>query len=190
MMKLKQNCLNSMDFDQLRSATGIISTREAVTQVLSELEGNDFPMQRVSVFPVDAEHKKPTQNADAAQRTITPIEGAKAGAVTGGATGGLLVLIAGLGALVIPGVGPALAVESVLSTLLASGASAAFGSVVGYFHGWFAPERQAGFYDSSPLPEEFLVTLEGTADQIQQAEAILCYWQVREWRIYQQLDST
>lgn len=189
-MKLEQKHLHLIDSDRLSYATGIISTREAVIQVLAELEGNDFPMKRVAVFPVDAEHKKPNQNADAEQRTITSIEGARAGAIIGGAAGGLLALTVGLGALVIPGVGPVLAVESVLSTLLASGASATFGSLVGTFHGWFAPEKQARFYDSSPPPAEFLVTIEGTTDQIQRAEAILRYWQVREWRVYQQLDST
>lgn len=190
MMKLEQNYLRLMDFEQLRYATGIISTREVVIQVLAELEGNDFPMKRVSVFPVNAKHKKPNQNTDAEQQTITPIEGSKAGAITGGAAGGLLVLTAGLGALVIPGVGAALAVESVLSTLLASGASATFGSIVGAFHGWFAPEKQPRFHDSSTPPAEFLVTIEGTPDQIRQAEAILRYWRVRDWRVYQQLDFT
>lgn len=189
-MNLEQKYLHLVDSDRLRYATGIISTREAVIQVLAELEGNDFPMKRVAVFPVDAKHREPNQNADADQRTITPIEGARAGAITGGAAGGLLALTAGLGALVIPGVGPALAVESVLSTLLASGASATFGSIVGYFHGWFAPEKQAKFYASSPSPPEFRVMIEGTADQIRQAEAILRYWQVREWRVHQCLDST
>lgn len=184
-MKPEQSCPNSIDFDRLRYATGIISTREAVTQVLDELEAVDFPMKRVSVFPVNAKYKKLNQNAGAVQRKATPIEGAKAGAITGGATGGLLVLTVGLGALVIPGVGPALAVESVLSTLPASGACATFGSFIGAFHGWFAPEKQARFYDSSPAPAEFWVTIEGTADQIRQAEAILRYWRVQEWRVYQ-----
>lgn len=184
MMKPDRNNLSSMDFDRLRHATGIVSTREAVTQVLAELEAIDFPMKRVSVFPVNAVHKKLNQNAGADQRNITPIEGAKAGAVTGGATGGLLVLTIGLSTLIIPGVGPVLAVESVLSTLLASGASATFGSFVGAFHGWFAPEKQASFYESAPSPAEFWVTIEGTAEQIRQAEAILRYWRVREWRVY------
>lgn len=189
-MKLKQNNLYLMDLDQPRYATGIISTREAVIQVLDELAAIDFPLKRVSVFSVDVEHTKRNQKANAEQRKLTPIEGAKAGAITGGAAGGLLALTAGLGVLVIPGIGPALAVESVLSTLLAGGASATFGSLVGTFHGWFAPEKQASFHDSSPASAEFLVTIEGTADRIRQAEAILRYWQVREWRVYQPLNAT
>jgi hypothetical protein len=32
--------------------------------------------------------------------------------------------------------------------------------------------------------------IEDTADQIRQAEAILRYYQVQEWRVYRCLDST
>lgn len=77
MVKSEQNYLYSIDFDRLQYATSIISTREAMIQVLAELEGSDFPMKRVSVFPVDTEHQKVSQKADAAHRTITPSEGAK-----------------------------------------------------------------------------------------------------------------
>ncbi|MEH1824854.1 MAG: hypothetical protein V7L22_05730 [Nostoc sp.] len=92
---------------------------------------------------------------------------------------------AGLGVLIIPGFGPVLAVESVVSTLLAGGASAIFGSVYGAFQGWFAPERQARLCEPTIYQEKFLVTVEGTADEIWQAELILCYWGVREWHIYE-----
>lgn len=172
-----------MDCDQLKYATGIIFTREALTQVLNELRVIDFPMRKISVFIKDSEYKK-LHEAGIDKRVMTPIAGAKAGAIMGGITGGLLVLTAGLGALVIPGVGPALAVESVLTTLLASGASGIFGSLVGAFHGWFGPEKQARFYAPS-LQKEFLVMIHGTVAQIWQAESILRYWCVQEWRVYE-----
>jgi hypothetical protein len=171
-----------MNFNPVKNASGIISTRQALTTVLDELKAIDFPMQKISVFNIN-EHKKSPKNTDASNRTITSEEGAKAGAITGGTVGGSLALIGGLGILVIPGVGPALAVESVLATLLASGASAAFGGLYGAFQGWFAPQRVVRLNHSSTSPEEFLVTLEGTADEIQQAEYILRYGGVREWRV-------
>ncbi|MEH2050396.1 hypothetical protein [Nostoc sp.] len=86
--------------------------------------------------------------------------------------------------IVIPGFGPALAVESVVSTLLAGGASAIFGSVYGAFQGWFAPERQARLCEPTTCQEKFLVKVEGTTDEIWQAESILRSWGVREWHIY------
>ncbi|WP_445633795.1 DUF1269 domain-containing protein [Nostoc sp. DSM 114161] len=172
-----------MNFSPVTNASGIISTRQALTQVLDELRAIDFPMQQVSVFNMNSEDEKSPKDADTGNRTITPIEGAKAGAITGGTTGGILTLIGGLGILVIPGVGPALAVESVLATLLAGGASAAFGGLYGAFQGWFAPERLVRFNQQSRSQEEFLVTLEGTADEIRQAKDILRYRGVRECHV-------
>ncbi|MFQ4136291.1 hypothetical protein PGN35_008210 [Nodosilinea sp. PGN35] len=186
MMKLEQKHPHLIGSNRLSCATGIISTREAMMQVLIELENNDFPKERVAVFPVDSDYKEQNQKVGSAQRNITPIEGAQAGAITGG----LLSLAVGLSVLVIPGIGPVLATESILSTLLISGASTIFGSAVGYFHGWFAPDKHASFYASSPPPPEFWMILAGTTDQLRQAEAILRYWGVREWRIHPCHNST
>ena len=169
----------------LVNGIGIISTQQAATQVLDELRAIDFPMQKISLFPLDSKHEKLHNDTNTDKHTMTPIEGAKTGAITGGTAGGFLALTAGLGVLVIPGFGPALAVESVLATLLAGGGSAIFGSVYGAFQGWFAPERQARLYDPSTSQEEFLVKVEGTADEIGQAESILRYWRVREWHVYE-----
>ncbi len=173
-----------MNFSPVKNAMGIISTRQAATQVLDELRAIDFPMQKISVFTLDSEHKKLHQDTNTVKHTMTPIEGAKAGAIIGGTAGGLLALIGGLGILVIPGFGPALAVESVVGTLLAGGASAIFGGVYGAFQGWFAPERLSKLREPT-TQEEFLVTIEGTADEIHQAESILRYWSVREWHVYE-----
>ncbi|WP_375470145.1 general stress protein [uncultured Nostoc sp.] len=173
-----------MNFNQVKHGIGIISTREAATQVVDELRAIDFPMQKISVFATDSEHQL-HEDANANKHTITPIKGAKAGAITGGTAGGFLALTAGLGVLVIPGFGPALAVESVLATLLAGGGSAIFGSVYGAFQGWFAPEKQVRLYHPSTSPEEFLVKVEGTVDEIRQVESILRYWGVREWHVYE-----
>lgn len=172
-----------MNFSPVKNAIAIISTRQALTQVLDELRAIDFPMQQISVFNMNSEHEKLPKDAGTGNRTITPIEGAKAGAITGGTTGGILALIGGLGILVIPGVGPVLAVESVLATLLASGASATFGGLYGAFQGWFAPERLVRLNQQSRSQEEFLVTLEGTPDEIRQAKDILRYRGARECHV-------
>ncbi|WP_138506468.1 hypothetical protein [Nostoc sp. PA-18-2419] len=173
-----------MNFSPVKNAVGIISTRQAATQVLDELKAIDFPTEKISVFTLDSECEKLYKDTNADKHPMTPIEGAKAGAITGGTAGGFLALTAGLGVLVIPGFGPALAVESVVGTLLAGGASAMFGSVYGAFQGWFAPERQATF-PKLTTQEEFVVKVEGTVDEIQQAESILRYWGVREWHVYE-----
>ncbi|MBD2163998.1 hypothetical protein H6G04_06220 [Calothrix membranacea FACHB-236] len=170
-----------MNGNSVKNAIGIISNRHAVIQVLDELRAMDFPMQKISVFATESKQKK-LHNSRTDNQITTPIEGAKAGAMTGGTAGGVLAVTTGLGILIIPGFGPALAVESVLTTLLAGGASAIFGSLCGAFQGWFAPEKQVKHWQHS---EDFLVKVEGTTEEIQQAESILRYWGVREWHIYE-----
>lgn len=173
-----------MNSSSVKNAMGIISTRQAATKVLDELRAIGFPMQKISVFTLDSENEKLHKDVNTNKHTMTPIEGAKVGAITGGAAGGLLTLTAGLGVLIVPGFGPALAVESVVGTLLAGGASAMFGSVYGAFQGWFAPQRQVRLCEPT-TQEEFLVAVEGSENEIHQAESILHYWGVREWHFYE-----
>jgi hypothetical protein len=168
----------------LKHAIGIISSREAATQALDELRVTGFPMSKISIITKNSEFNQSPSTANVEKRTITPVEGAKAGAITGGTTGGILTLIAGLGVLIIPGFGPVLAVESLLATLLASGATATLGGLVGALQGWFVPEEQAQLYNESVSQGEYLVTIEATEGEIQQAEPVLQRWGVREWHIY------
>ncbi|MCC5644870.1 hypothetical protein LC607_18370 [Nostoc sp. CHAB 5824] len=80
--------------------------------------------------------------------------------------GGLLTLVAGLGILLIPGFGPALTAESVLATLLGSGASTATGGLIGALWGWFLPEEAAQLYNDRVFQGAYLVTIESTEDDI------------------------
>ncbi|MEH2149794.1 hypothetical protein [Nostoc sp.] len=56
-----------MNFSPVKNATGIISTRQAATQVLDELRAIDFPMQKISVFSLDSEDEKLHEDTNAGQ---------------------------------------------------------------------------------------------------------------------------
>lgn len=101
---------------QLQHAIGIFSARQHVVQAFDELKSNGFPMNKISVITKKAEDEQ-LDNTDTSQSNITPSEGAVMGALASAKTAGLLTLVAGLGILLIPGFGRALAVESVLMTL-------------------------------------------------------------------------
>src|SRR3569623_1381440 len=58
-------------------------------------------------------------------------EGTTAGVTAGGAIGGTLGLLAGIGALAIPGVGPLIAAGPIMGTLAGIGSGAALGGLVG-----------------------------------------------------------
>lgn len=101
---------------QLQHAIGIFPYRQDVVQAFDELRSNGFPMNKISVIAKKAKDEQ-LDNTDASESNITPSEGAAMGALASAKTAGLLTLVAGLGILLIPGFGPALAVESVLVTL-------------------------------------------------------------------------
>lgn len=181
-----------MESSQVKHAIGIISSREVTTRALDELRATGFSMHKISVIAKNAEFDQLPDQRDKTnpvKRIMTPAEGARTGAIAGGATGGLLTLIAGLGVLIIPGFGPVLAVESLLATLLATGATATMGGLVGALQGWFVPETQARLYNEWVSKGEYLVAIEGTADEIRQAEPTLHRWGIREWHVYDSSDA-
>src|SRR3954452_17148608 len=74
-------------------------------------------------------------------------EGAVAGAGTGGVVGGTLGLLAGIGALAIPGAGPFIAAGPLLAALSGLAAGAAVGGLAGALVGLGIPELEAKAYE-------------------------------------------
>lgn len=75
-------------------------------------------------------------------------EGATAGGVTGGIIGGTLGLLAGIGALAIPGMGPFIAAGPLLGALSGLGAGGALGGIIGGLIGAGIPEYEAKRYEN------------------------------------------
>jgi uncharacterized membrane protein len=74
-------------------------------------------------------------------------EGAVAGASAGGLLGGTLGLLAGIGTLAIPGIGPLIAAGPLLATLSGVAAGAAVGGISGALVGMGIPENEARSYE-------------------------------------------
>ncbi len=74
-------------------------------------------------------------------------EGASAGATAGGLLGGALGILAGVGALLVPGIGPMVAVGPLLTGLADFGAGGAVGGLMGAFVGLGIPEYEAKRYE-------------------------------------------
>lgn len=170
--------------NQRQHGIGIFRRRQRAIQAFDELKNTGFPMNKISVLTKNPASDEQLSSAGRSELTLTPGEGAAGGAAVGATIGGSLALIAGLGALLVPGFGPALAVESLLVTLLGSGASAAAGSLVGALRGWFLPEEVAIFYNDQISQGVYLVTVEGTENEIRRAERILTRWGIQEWCVY------
>ena len=74
-------------------------------------------------------------------------EGTTAGVVTGGVVGGTLGLLAGIGALAIPGLGPFIAAGPIMGALAGLGSGGVVGGVIGALIGMGIPEYEAKRYE-------------------------------------------
>lgn len=169
---------------QPQHAIGIFSSRQTALLALDELRSSGFPMNKISIITEKPKVDEQLNDASMSEPTLTPSEGAVAGGLAGATAGGLLALSVGLGVLLIPGFGPVLAAESILATLLGSGASAAAGGLVGALRGWFVPEKVAQLYNERVFQGCYLLTIEGTEEDIRCAEHILIRWGIQEWRVF------
>jgi hypothetical protein len=107
------------------------------------------------------------------QPLLTP-EGATTGATTGGVVGGTLGLLAGLGALTIPGVGPFIAAGPLVAALAGAGAGGAVGGLIGALVGMGIPEYEAKRYEGRVKSGGVLLSVHcDTSDEISRAKELL-----------------
>jgi hypothetical protein len=122
---------------------GIYASRAAAENGVDALILAGFRQADISVLMADVQS---TREFAHEKNTKAP-EGATTGAVAGGAIGGTLGLLAGIGAIVIPGVGPLIAAGPIVALLAGVGAGGAVGTLVGALIGMGIPEYEAKRYE-------------------------------------------
>ena len=122
---------------------GIYASRTAVDSAVDELIAAGFRHEDVSVLMQD---NSGTKDFAAEKETKAP-EGTTAGVITGGAVGGTLGLLAGIGALAIPGIGPFIAAGPIMGTLAGLGSGGLVGGLIGALVGMGIPEYEAKRYE-------------------------------------------
>jgi hypothetical protein len=101
-------------------------------------------------------------------------EGTTTGALTGGTIGGTLGVLAGIGALSIPGVGPFIAAGPIMAALAGVGVGGAVGGLVGALVGMGIPEYEAKRYEGRVKEGGILLSVHcSTSDDIARAKEIL-----------------
>lgn len=125
------------------AAFGIFPSVAQAEQAVDALIAAGFRSDDVSVLAPD---QKATHQLATEKNTKAP-EGATTGATTGGALGGTLGLLAGIGALAIPGVGPFIAAGPIMGALAGMGVGAATGGFIGALVGMGIPEYEAKRYE-------------------------------------------
>src|SRR6201987_3357639 len=124
---------------------GIYAILSAADTATDELIKSGFSPADISALLPDNLGNRPIGTEKA---TKAP-EGAAAGAGSGAVVGGAIGLLAGIGALAIPGVGPLIAAGPIVSALAGAGAGAAAGGLVGALVGMGIPEYEAKRYEGA-----------------------------------------
>src|SRR5579872_1345356 len=123
---------------------GIYSTRAGVENGADALVRAGFPSPDISVLL--PESVAGTKEMGTEKTTKAP-EGAAAGVTTGGVIGGTLGVLAGVGLLAIPGLGPFIAAGPIMAGLAGLGVGGAVGGVTGALIGLGIPEYEAKRYE-------------------------------------------
>jgi hypothetical protein len=152
------------------SVFGIYPSAIVAERAVDSLVRAGFSDNAISVLLPDAQG---TRDFAHEKNTKAP-EGTTTGVATGGAIGGTLGLLAGIGALAIPGVGPFIAAGPIMGALAGLGVGGAVGGLVGALVGMGIPEYEAKRYEGRLKEGGVLLSVHcDTADQITRAKAIL-----------------
>ena len=101
-------------------------------------------------------------------------EGATTGVTAGGIIGGALGVLAGIGTLAIPGIGPLIAAGPIVAGLAGLGAGGAVGGIVGALVGLGIPEYEAKRYEGRVRDGGVLLSVHcETAGEVQRAKEVL-----------------
>ncbi len=152
------------------AAFAIFRTQAEAEAALNNLTRAGFSSQDVSVLMAD---KSGTRDFATEKNTKAP-EGTTAGVGVGGAVGGTLGLLAGIGALAIPGVGPLIAAGPIMATLAGVGAGGVVGGVVGALVGMGIPEFEAKRYEGRVKEGGILVSVHcDSSEEVSRAKDVL-----------------
>jgi hypothetical protein len=122
---------------------GIYSHRSQAEAGVDRLIGAGFRKEDISVLMQD---NSGTKDFAHEKDTKAP-EGTTAGVIAGGAIGGAFGLVVGLGAIVIPGLGPLLAAGPIIAALTGIGSGGIVGGIIGALVGMGIPEYEAKRYE-------------------------------------------
>jgi hypothetical protein len=149
---------------------GIYASQTAAEHAIDTLTKYGFPISDVSVLVPET---LGSRDMGTEKATKAP-EGAAAGASSGAVLGGTLGLLAGIGALAIPGVGPLIAAGPIMAALAGIGVGGTVGGLTGAMIGLGIPEFEAKRYEGRLQKGGILLSVHcDTSEEIKQAKEIL-----------------
>lgn len=149
---------------------GIYKNSAQAESAVDRIFAAGFSQNDISVLLPDAKSSKEFAH----EKSTKAPEGTTAGVTTGGVVGGTLGLLAGIGALAIPGVGPLIAAGPIVAALAGLGVGGAVGGLIGALVGMGIPEYEAKRYEGRVKNGGVLLSVHcDTSDEVSKAEDLL-----------------
>lgn len=153
-----------------KSVYAIAVSETQANRIVDSLISSGFSSNDISALFPD---KETTHEFSHEKNTKAP-EGAVTGAATGGVIGGTLGLLAGIGALAIPGVGPLIAAGPLLAALSGAAAGATVGGIAGGLIGLGIPELEAKRFENRVNEGNILISVHtSSGDEVTRAKNVL-----------------
>ncbi|MEC0129107.1 general stress protein [Paenibacillus pabuli] len=141
-----------------KKIVGVFNTEREASSAIEGLKAQGFTSDEISVVTQDRDELKAIREETG---TKAP-EGVAAGAATGGVLGGVTGLLAGIGALAIPGIGPILAAGPIAAAFTGAAVGAGAGGLVGGLVGLGIPEEDARQYEEYVQNGKILLLVDST----------------------------
>nr|WP_294524025.1 general stress protein [uncultured Rhodopila sp.] len=160
-----------------RTIARLYDSYDHAQQVVTELEAAGVPHRDISLVA-----NENTRNGSSTGHTTTAETAGGAGALLGTVAGGGVGLLAGIGALAIPGVGPVVAAGWLVATLTGAGIGAAAGGLVGALTGAGVNKEEAHVYAEGVRGGGSLVTVRVEDADAARAEEIMGRHGAVDWQ--------
>jgi hypothetical protein len=138
-----------------KSVFCIASSPDKAEIIIQQINGAGFSSNSVSVLYPDM---KNTRDFAHEKKTKLP-EGGTIGVGTGGAIGGALGWLAGIGVLAIPGIGPFIVAGPIMAALGGAAIGGAVGGLTGMLVGLGVPELEAKQYEGKIKEGNILISV-------------------------------
>jgi hypothetical protein len=159
-----------MEKSKNKAVFGIYSSVSQAESAVDRLIANGFANADVSVLLPD---NQSTRDFAHHKDTKAP-EGTTTGVAAGGILGGTLGVLAGIGTLAIPGLGPFIAAGPIMAGLAGLGVGGAVGGLIGALVGMGIPEYEAKRYEGRVKNGGILLSVHcDTSNEIDRAKKVL-----------------
>ncbi|MBV9786077.1 MAG: hypothetical protein JO264_19925 [Acidisphaera sp.] len=156
-----------------RTFTRLYDSHDDAVQVVNDLEAAGIPASDISLVASNRDNRYPGTDVDSTPGGTGAGAGATVGTVLGGGAG----LLAGIGSLAIPGVGPIVAAGWLIATITGAGVGAAVGGAAGGLIGGLTSagvsEDEAHVYAEGVRRGGSLITVRADDPQAARVESIL-----------------